>query len=74
MTNFQYKGVMGKPDYVFAVWADGIIVDGGRWHRMSAVDLKNWNDEDRLVGNYFCVIPYRIRVYMHPNKPNRKKS
>jgi hypothetical protein len=67
----QYKGVMGEPDAVRGVWANGGVCDYVGYGEHTLTELRAGNDDCRADGLEHAVIPYRIRIYIHPNKPKR---
>jgi hypothetical protein len=67
----QFKGVMGEPDAVRAVFLGGDITAYAGQCEIATSELKRVNDEYRARGWDFNSIPYRIRIYIKPNQPKR---
>ena len=69
--NLRFKGVMSEPDAVRAVWLNGEVCEYSGYGEHTLTELRAGNDDCRADGLEHAVIPYRIRIYIHPNKPKR---
>ena len=69
--SLQFKGVMGEPDAVRGVWANGDVCDYEGYGEHTLPELRAGNDDCRADGLWRLAIPYRIRIYIKPNQPKR---
>lgn len=65
----RFKGAMGEPDAVREVWSTGLVNVGPPF--LNLRELSKANARLRAIGSVRATVPYRIRIYIKPNKPKR---